>query len=82
MPHTTAMHTLERFTRKDSETVAYEITVHDPGAYTADWTGAFELQFERGVELFEYSCQQANYAGELMVGGERSSVDRSSPIVP
>ena len=25
---------------------------------------------------------QANYAVELMVGGERSSVDRSSPIVP
>jgi hypothetical protein len=34
------------------------------------------------MELFEYVCQQANYAHELMVGGERSSVDRSSPIVP
>jgi hypothetical protein len=82
LPHTTALHTVERFTRNDSETIAYEITVHDPGAYTADWTGAFDLQFERGVELFEYQCQQANYAVELMVGGERSSVDRSSPIVP
>jgi len=82
LPHTTAMHTIERFTRKDSETVAYEITVHDPGAYTGDWTGGFNLQLDRGVELFEYSCQQANYAVELMVGGERSSVDRSSPIVP
>ena len=82
MPHTTQLHTVERFTRKDSETIAYEIKVHDPGAYTAEWTGAFDLQFERGVELFEYSCQQANYAGELMVGGERSSIDRTSPIVP
>jgi hypothetical protein len=82
MPHTTQLHTLERFTRKDSETISYSITVRDPGAYTADWTGEFELQFERGVELFEYSCQQANYAGELMVGGDRSSIDRTSPIVP
>jgi hypothetical protein len=82
MPHTSALHTVERFTRKDSETVAYEIKVHDPGAYTADWTAAFDLQFDRGVELFEYSCQQANYAVELMVGGERSSIDRTSPIVP
>jgi hypothetical protein len=82
LPHTTQMHTIEHFTRIDSETIAYEITVHDPGAYTADWTGAFNLNFDRGVELFEYSCQQANYAIELMVGGERSSVDRSSPIVP
>ena len=82
MPHTTQLHTVERFTRMDSETIAYEISVHDPGAYTADWKGAFDLNFERGVELFEYSCQQANYAGELMVGGERSSIDRTSPIVP
>ncbi len=82
MPHTTQLHTVERFTRKDSETIAYEITIHDPGAYTAEWKGAFDLNFERGVELFEYSCQQANYAGELMVGGERSSIDRTSPIVP
>jgi hypothetical protein len=82
MPHTTQLHTVERFTRKDSETIAYEITVDDPGAYTGPWSGAFDLNFERGVELFEYSCQQANYAGELMVGGERSSIDRTSPIVP
>ena len=53
-----------------------------PAPTRRDWTGAFDLQFERGVELFEYSCQQANYAVELMVGGERSSIDRTSPIVP
>jgi hypothetical protein len=73
---------LERYTRKDAETISYEIKVHDPGAYTAEWTGGFELAFARGVELFEYSCQQANYAVKLMVGGERSSIDRTSPIVP
>ena len=82
MPHTTQLHTIERFTRKDAETITYEITVDDPGAYTAQWTGGFDLQFDRGVELFEYSCQQANYAVELMVGGARSSIDRTSPIVP
>jgi hypothetical protein len=82
LPHTTALQTIERFTRTSSEIINYEITVRDPGAYTADWTGGFELQMDRGVELFEYVCQQANYAVELMVGGERSSVDRSSPIVP
>jgi hypothetical protein len=82
MPHTNQLHTIERFTRKDAETIAYEITVDDPGAYTAQWKGGFDLRFDRGVELFEYSCQQANYAIELMVGGERSSIDRTSPIVP
>jgi hypothetical protein len=82
LPHTEAMHTVERFTRKDAETVEYSITVDDPGAYTGPWTGGFELGWDRGTELFEYVCQQANYAHELMVGSERSSVDRSSPIVP
>jgi hypothetical protein len=82
LPHTEQMHTVEQLTRIDAETIAYEITVHDPGAYTAPWTGSFNLQWDRGTELFEYVCQQANYAHELMVGGERDSVDRSSPIVP
>jgi len=82
MPHTTQLHTIERFTRKDAETITFEITVDDPGAYTAPWKGGFDLGFDRGVELFEYSCQQANYAVELMVGGGRSSIDRTSPIVP
>jgi hypothetical protein len=82
LPHTSQLQTVERLTRVDAETIEYEITVHDPGAYTAPWTGGFNLQWDRGTELFEYICQQANYAHELMVGGERSGVDRSSPIVP
>ncbi|MBN1238829.1 MAG: hypothetical protein JXB36_10025 [Gammaproteobacteria bacterium] len=82
LPHTEQMHTVERLTRVDAETIEYEITVDDPGAYTAPWTGSFNLQWDAGTELFEYICQQANYAHELMVGGEGSSVDRSSPIVP
>jgi hypothetical protein len=82
LPHTEQLHTIERFRRVDSETIQYEITVDDPGAYTASWTGGFDLQWDAGTELFEYICQQANYAHELMVGGEGSSVDRSSTIVP
>ena len=81
VPTTTELHTVERFTRTDSETIDYSITVYDPGAYTKPWTGGFNLQWDKGTELFEYVCQQANYASELMVG-EHSSVDRSSPIVP
>jgi hypothetical protein len=82
LPHTEQMHTIERLTRINSAIIEYEITVDDPGAYTGPWTGWFNLQWEAGTELFEYVCQQANYAHELMVGGESSSVDRSSPIVP
>jgi len=81
LPHTDQLHTLERFTRTDSNTIKYEVTIDDPGAYTRAWTSGFNLRWEAGTELFEYVCQQANYAGTLMVGGAKS-VDRTSPIVP
>jgi hypothetical protein len=81
MPHTEALHTLEKFTRTDSATIKYEVTVNDPGAYTAPWTTTFNLRRETGTELFEYVCQQANYAGELMVGDQKS-VNRTTTIIP
>lgn len=82
LPHTEQLHTIERFTRVNDMAIDYKITVDDPGAYTASWEGGFYLRWNPGQELFEYVCQQANYAHELMVGQESSSVDRSSPIVP
>ncbi len=82
LPHTEQLHTIERFTRIDERTIEYRITVDDPKAYDGQWTGGFNLRWNPGVELFEYVCQQANYAHELMVGQESTSVDRSSPIVP
>jgi hypothetical protein len=82
LPHTEQLHTIEHFTRTNSAIIEYSITIDDPGAYTAPFVGYFNLQFEEGTELFEYVCQQANYASELMVGGEADSVDRSSAIVP
>ncbi len=83
MPHTTQLHTVERFTRKDSETVAYEIKVHDPGAYTArlDRRVRSAVRTRRGA-VRVLSASRRTTRVELMVGGERSSIDRSSPIVP
>jgi hypothetical protein len=81
LPTTEKLRTLERFTRTDSATIKYELTIDDPGAYTKPWTTRFNLRWEEGTELFEYVCQQANYAPELMVGAGKS-VDRSSSIVP
>ena len=59
----------------------YEATIDDPGAYTAPWTGWFYMNFTPGQELWEYVCQQANYAHELMVGAF-DKVDRTTTIVP
>jgi hypothetical protein len=81
MPHTEKLRTLERFTRVDMDTLRYELTIDDPGAYTAPFTGRVNLVRERETELFEFVCQQANYAHELMVG-QGTSVDRSRTHIP
>ena len=81
LPSTDQMHTLERFTRTGLSAMKYEVTVDDPGAYTAPWTGWFYLNFTPDQELWEYVCQQANYAGDLMVGSFKS-MDRTTTIVP
>ena len=82
LPHTEQLHTIERFTRYNSNRVDYKLTVDDPGAYTQAYTGGFNLRWQEGQELFEYICQQANYAAELMVGQGADDVDRSSRIAP
>jgi hypothetical protein len=82
LPHTEQLHTIERFTRTDKATIDYKITIDDPGAYTAPFDGGFNLRYNENQELFEYVCQAANYAHELMVGGEARTISRSSPIVP
>jgi hypothetical protein len=80
-PTTEKLHTLEKFTRTNDRAIHYETLVDDPGAYTKQWSNSFDLRWENGTELFEYVCQQMNYAPTLMVGAGKS-VDRTTPIVP
>ena len=80
-PHTEKLHFIERFTRLDMNSMKYEITIDDPGAYTATWSTGSVLRWSSGQELFEYVCQDNNHAPELMLGNEKS-VDRSSVIIP
>jgi len=81
LPHTDQLHTIERFTRTDKNTIQYKLTIDDPGAYSKPFDGGFNLRYNENQELFEYVCQQNDQAGELMVG-EKTGVSRSSPIVP
>jgi len=79
MPHTDRLHTLERLTRLDFDTLNYEVTIDDPGAYTAPWTSGYTKQWQPGTELFEYICQGNNYAPQLMIGV--SGEERGTSIV-
>ena len=81
-PHTEKLHLIEKFTRTDMNNMTYELTVEDPGVYTAIWSRSSAMTFRAGTELFEYVCQDNNFAPELLVGSELDKVDRSSQIVP
>ena len=81
LPTTEQLHFVERFTRIDARNMRYEFTVDDPGAYTKSFSGTMNIGASTGTELFEYICEQANYAHELMVG-TAESVSRSTSIVP
>ena len=64
------MHLVERLTRLDSETVAYEYTVTDPTVYTAPYTVMMPLRRTDGP-IFEYACHEGNYGLYGILAGAR-----------
>jgi len=59
-PHTDLMEVTERWTRPSKQTLHYEATVNDPGAYTRPFTIAWDIPFNVNGELPEYICQENN----------------------
>jgi hypothetical protein len=57
LPHTQQLHLVERFTRTDANTLKYEVSIDDPGAYTRPWSASWTLQWVAGEELPVYYCQ-------------------------
>src|SRR5690606_927163 len=60
IPHSDQLHTIERLTRLDFDTIKYEITVDDPGTYTETWSTEWRMNFNPNNESFEFSCQEGN----------------------
>ena len=57
LPHTEQLHLIERFTRTDLNTLKYEVTIDDPGAYTKTWSSSWTLKWVPNEELPVYYCQ-------------------------
>ena len=70
-PHTEALHITERFSRFEYDTLKYEATIDDPGAYTKPWSGGWFIRWSPTDELYEYMCQENNRDVKHMYGGER-----------
>ena len=65
------MHLVEKLTRIDPDTVAYEFTVTDPTVYTAPYTVTMPFRRTDGP-LFEYACHEGNYGLYGILAGARN----------
>lgn len=57
LPHTEQLRLIERFTRTDFDTLKYEVTIEDPGAYTRPWSSTTTLRWVAGEEMPRHVCQ-------------------------
>ena len=68
--HSPSMHLVERLTRLDPDTVAYEYTVTDPSVYTAPYTVMMPFRRTDGP-IFEYACHEGNVGLYGILAGAR-----------
>jgi hypothetical protein len=60
LPHSEALHVVERIRRADHETLVDDITVEDPMAYTKPLTNRQVYKLKPGWEIQEYVCEENN----------------------
>jgi len=62
IPQTESMHVVERFTRVSENLIDYSVTITDPKVYSRPWTVRLPLNRDDSYAIYEYSCQEGNYA--------------------
>jgi hypothetical protein len=60
LPHSDAMHVIERIRRVDHDTLVDEMTIEDPKAYTKPITAQQVYKLKPGWEIQEYVCEENN----------------------
>jgi hypothetical protein len=65
------LHVTERFTRSDAETLKYEITIDDPGAWTKPWSLMIPLH-RTSNPVYEYACHEGNEGLKGILAGARA----------
>ena len=80
IPHSEALHVVERFTPTDANTIEYEVTIDDPKVYTRPWKVAIPLTRDSNYQIYEYSCQEGNYAlpNALSAGRAREKAEAAA----
>jgi hypothetical protein len=72
---TTHLRLVERFTRRDADTIEYRLTVSDPATFETPWTLENALRKADGV-LYEVACHEGNYGLAGILSGARAEERR------
>jgi len=59
-PHTTGLHVVEKYRRRDYGNLDIEVTIDDPGAYAKPWVSKRLSTLETGIDISEYICNENN----------------------
>ena len=58
MPHTSALHVVERYRRSGKDTLEIKIHIEDPGAFSKPWDTRISYRVPRaGTKMDEYICE-------------------------
>ena len=72
VPHSEALHLVERFARVDADTISYDVTIDDPKVFERPWKVSIPLGRDEGYQMFEYACHEGNRAVEGILRGGRA----------
>jgi len=79
-PHTEALRTTERFTRRDFGHMDVQVTYNDPKTYTRPWSVSFTADLRPDTELLEEVCAENNRSPAHIVG--RTSEEKKVTVGP
>jgi hypothetical protein len=67
-PHTSQLHVIERYHRRDVGDLEVQVMIEDPGAYTKPWVVNRVSTLETQIEISEYVCNENNTDTLHLVG--------------
>jgi hypothetical protein len=75
------MHLVERFTRVDADTMAYEFTVDNPTTFSKPWSVAMPMR-RTDDPLYEYACHEGNRGLPGILAATRFEEAAAEPETP
>ena len=77
---TEKLHVVERFRRADADTLKWEVTVDDPGAWSKPWTAMIPLRRSKDA-IYEYACHEGNYGlADILAGARAEEAEQTSKL--